>query len=259
MRNYKWVGIILLALPPLAVLALMPSDASIQLVLIGLYLSMLWLFFFHQFLNPGGGSWKMALICFFTTGVLVTIAFSLGLQRLRDWFLYSPNGFWQFFGEFVTVAILGYVFSIAVILFLLRPGAAVPALSTMVYYGLASGLGAGMTEALNWEIANVGINSNAAMYFYLTACVRLITFAFMQAIWTGLATYFFTLARLYPARRLGLWTAAVCLPLAFETIHCALPPGLAWLDLVMDFFAIFAFLGYTSHSADFERALQKNA
>ena len=259
MRNYKWIGIFLLALCPLAVLAFIPANASMQLVFIGLYLSMLWIFFFHQFLNPGEGTWKMALICFFTTGVIVTIAFSLGLQRLRDSFLYSPNVFFQLFGELFTVAILGYVFSLAVILFLLRPGAAIPSVPDMVYYGLVSGLTVGMAEALNWEIANVGAASNAVMYFYEMAFVRLITFPFMQAIWTGLATYFFTLARLYPARRLGLWMAAVCLPLVLETIHCALPPGLAWLDLVMDFLAIFAFLGYVSHRSDFETALQANA
>jgi hypothetical protein len=212
------------------------------------------MFFFYQFFSFGEGSWKTALVCFVTTAVIVLVAISLGLEHWRDAFIYSPNVFLEIFGELCTIVIPSYLCRIAVIFFLLRPGATIPSVPAMVYYGLASGLAMGMIEALYWEMGNISSDGTLAS-FYWTAVLRLTTLSFMQAIWTALATYFFTMARLHPFRRLGLWTAAVCFPLVLETVHYSLPSTLYWLDLVVNFFATFMLLTYLFRRAEFESVL----
>jgi len=256
LRDFKWISVFLLGLFPLAVLALMQAEVPIALTCLALYFSALWMLFFHHFFSLGEGSWKTALICFVSTVVIVQIAISLGLEHWRDSFVYSSNVAVELFGEVCFVAIPGYLCRLAVIFFLLRPGASSPSLPAMVYYGLCSGLAMGMTEALNWELSNVGADG-ALFFFYWNAVLRLTTFAFMPAIWTGLATYFFTLAKLYPTRRLGLWTVAVVLPLLLETIHYAFPAGLGWLQLAVDFCATFILMSYLFRRSEFQNVLAK--
>ena len=267
MKDRKLIGIMALGLFPIAAQTLFANDPKSVYWCFGFYFSALWGLFFYYFFQPVGASRKYAVGAFLGTGIIsMTVLLGLlgmGLETLRDPLLNSTNTFVRMAGYIFTVGVPEELTKAAVIIFLLFREKTLPSLPTMVFYGLMSGLGFGIYEGMNYQMGqnfqSVDNSQNAelgAADYYFNNMLRLTTLPFLHAMWTAIGAYFWSLGRLYPKRRHGLWVTALCLPAVLHGLHDTFSDSDAWVSLAIDFISVYTLMIYLSSSQKLEHLLQ---
>jgi RsiW-degrading membrane proteinase PrsW (M82 family) len=267
-KDRKLVGILALGLFPIAAQTIFHEDPKSLYWCFGFYFSVLWALFFYQFFQPVGASRTYAVGAFLGTGLLsmglLVAALGMGLEWLRDPLLNSTNTLLSMAGYIFTVGVPEELCKALVILWLLFRGPSVPSVPTMVFYGLMSGLGFGIYEGMHYQMgANFEAveNSNnveaGAASYYFDNMLRLTTLPFLHAMWTAIGAYFWSLGRLYPKRRHGLWVAALTIPSVLHGLHDTFSDSVPWLSLAVDFVSVYALMVYLSTSQLLEQTLQE--
>ncbi len=251
-RDFKFLGVLALGLFPLAVWTLFNGEPTTFSWCFGFYFSVLWALFFYHFFAPPGATRTDSLIAFFVTGlvsaVVLFVLFGMGLGTIRDGFLGSPNTFVRIGANFLGVALPEEICKAAILFYFLfrKPAPAVP---TMVFYGLMSGFGIGIYLAMNAQsfpsyAANASTPSGtiAVPLADPTGLLQFTALPFLEAVWTAIGAWFWTLGKLAPSRRIVLWFAALAVPVLLHGLHSSFIGSVPWVSFGVDFVAVFLLL-----------------
>jgi RsiW-degrading membrane proteinase PrsW (M82 family) len=269
LKDKKLLSIMALGLFPLAVQTVFVNDVQKIYWCLGFYFSMLWALFFYHFFQPPGVTRTYSAMAFWGTGLVsmavLFFALHVGLEKLRDPLLASSSTAVQAFACIFLVGVPEELCKAAVILFLLYRGPKVPSVPMMVFYGLMSGLGFGIYEGMQYQM---GKNLNdvesatadnmdvAAAAYYFNNMLRLTTLPFLHAMWTAIGAYFWSLGRLYPRRRYGLWVTALAIPATLHGLHDTYVDTEPYVALAIDFISVYLLMIYLSTSQKLEHVLQ---
>jgi RsiW-degrading membrane proteinase PrsW (M82 family) len=264
----RLIGIMLLGLFPIAAQTVFNNDPKSVYWCFGFYFSVLWGLFFYYFFQPVGATRKYAIGAFLGTGLIsmaiLLALLGMGLESIRDPLLSSSNKFVVVAASIFTIGVPEELCKALVILWLLFRGPSVPSLPTMVFYGLMSGLGFGIYEGMNYQmgqnfqtVENADNADQGAAMYYFSNMLRLTTLPFLHAMWTAIGAYFWSLGRVYPKRRYGLWLAALGIPAVLHGLHDSFCDSSPWVSLVVDFISVYALMVYLSSSQKLEQALQE--
>lgn len=208
----------LIGLTP-SVLMFLPLNGFLVFYLIALYFSVIWgLFFYYLFKTPQV-TVKKTITVFFATQIFVFVVWDLlGLIHI--------NPFYSLLNLSFPLNALGYILGVglseefvkALPLFIIAARAKQPLIpQTMVYYGLMSGIGFGVFEGVQYQMA-VNVNLDYTSAFFMNIA-RLTSLPFLHAIWCGIAGYFIAFAKLYPKYRISLYILAIAIPAILHGIY----------------------------------------
>ena len=239
--NFGWLHqgntrlLLAAVLPPLFFMLLgdMGWRGESLLWLFGFYFSALWMIFFSFVLRPSSGlAWK-AIAAYVTTvlfsmGVMLGVLYHipiLGAIRVsldlsvEDGSFGTLNLLERYWRMLVVVAIPEEICKLAVVAVLAVIYGRRLSPYDMLYIGLASGLGFGISEGINYQAhVNLAVSDSPEVFHTLNV-MRLTALPLLHALWTGVAAYFIGLAIRFPRRIYGLIALACLVPACLHAAH----------------------------------------
>jgi RsiW-degrading membrane proteinase PrsW (M82 family) len=218
--SFQWlnegglIALLIIGLSPIVAVTFFPNFNAYWTV--SVYFSLLWAFFLYHFFKTPGTSVIACFVAFlftplFSVATLLEAQKSLPLLQL-DAMADSPDFWTRLSGFFLGVGLSEELCKAAIVLLLVWRARSPLAPSTIVLYGMMSGLGFGIFEGIFYQQY---VNPTAGVEAgYLLNILRLTSLPFLHSIWAGLAAYFIGTARFinsgrWPTTFLGLIVAAL--------------------------------------------------
>jgi len=218
--SFQWlnegglIALLIIGLSPIVAVTFFPQFNAYWTV--SVYFSLLWAFFLYHFFKTPETRFIACGVAFFFTPIF-SVATLLEAQKnfplLQLDAATDSSEFWPRFSGFLLGVGLSEELCKAAIVLLIVWRARVPFTpSTIVLYGMMSGLGFGIFEGIFYQQY---VNPNAGEETgYLLNILRLTSLPFLHSMWTGLAAYFIGTARFIDNGRwittlLGLIVAAI--------------------------------------------------
>ncbi|MCS1411763.1 MAG: hypothetical protein M2R45_04965 [Verrucomicrobia subdivision 3 bacterium] len=232
-----------IGLVPLILLTLFTGLFTDKFVffLTAFYFSVLWAILFYHIFPAPNIRISTSILCFMGTG-LVSISLLVGFFKLP--FISLPNSWLgaeipaiRAVAFFVWVAVPEELCKILMI-YVLSKRSEVYLPKTMAYYGMICGLGFGIHEGLEYQLARNALFAESSTEYLLLNLLRLTSLPALHAVWTGIASYFLSFAYLYPSHRLVLILVALTIPsilhALFNTFNGTLTSlGISLLSVLM--------------------------
>jgi len=278
--NRRIAAAALLGVFPLAAVGLanLAGDLHFASVAFAFYTCALWaLVFYGMFRHAEITFWRSAL-CLLGTALVSVSLLRWPLRALitEGWaqaYVNAPGLLDRWTGNVVGVALPEELCKLAMPYLLM--GRRLPP-QTLMFYGLVSGLGFAMSEALAWQhgrnlqnayalaLDTVGGEARAAqdlsgfasafgLFFGAQNFIRLTSLPFLHATWTGIAAYFLGLSLHHPQHRAVLVTVALGVPVLLHGTYNTL--GLTAGGLTVALVSVLALNLYLLKSRDFAQAL----
>ena len=207
------IALLIIGLSPIVAVTYFPDFNAYWTV--SVYFSLLWAFFLYHFFKTPETRFIACAVAFFFTP-LFSVATLLEAQKtfplLQLDGMADSSGFWtRFSGYLFGVGLSEELCKAAIVLLIVWRARTPSTPSTIVLYGMMSGLGFGIFEGIFYQqYVNPGAGEQAG---YLLNIMRLTSLPFLHSVWAGLAAYFIGTARFINAGRwfttfLGLAVAA---------------------------------------------------
>jgi RsiW-degrading membrane proteinase PrsW (M82 family) len=217
--SFQWlnegglIALLIIGLSPIVAVTFFPDFNAYWTV--SVYFSLLWAFFLYHFFKTPETRFIACVVAFFFTP-LFSVATLLEAQKTfpllqLDSMADSPEFWTRFSGFLFGVGLSEELCKAAIVLLIVWRARAPSTPSTIVLYGMMSGLGFGIFEGIFYQqYVNPSAGEEAG---YLLNILRLTSLPFLHSIWAGLAAYFIGTARFINAGRwlttfLGLVVAA---------------------------------------------------
>jgi RsiW-degrading membrane proteinase PrsW (M82 family) len=221
---------------------------------IALYFSFIWAVFFYYLFRTSQVEVKKAVGIFFLTQVTALVLVNLQVYPPLS-YLYalidSPNFFNRIIGFVFGVGITEETIKALPIFFILMRSKKPLFPQTMVYYGLLSGIGFGILEAIDYQ-TKVNIKLDYSNAFFMNIA-RLTSLPFLHAVWCGIASYFLSFSFLYPKYRKSMLVLAISIPALLHGLYDVF--GWSYLGLGICVFSVVALMFYLKKSADYQNKL----
>jgi RsiW-degrading membrane proteinase PrsW (M82 family) len=261
-RDFRFLGVLGLALFPLAALAILGGAPQAVYWCLAVYFSAVWAMFFYGFFRPAGATRTDSLIAFFGTGivsaVILVTASAVGFDQFRNGFLGSSSIFIQIAANILAVGLPAEACKALVFLYFLRRGSASSSVPIIVFYGLMAGFGFEIYEGTTYQVSSIPPTADtssgavpavgASGYFH--DVLRFTALPFLNAAWTAIGAYFWSLGALFASRRYALWAVALGVPTLLHGLHGSFVLTNDWITLLVDFVSAFALMMLLWRSLD---------
>lgn len=221
---------------------------------IALYFAFIWATFFYYLFRTSQVDVKKAIGIFFLTQFAALVL--VNLQALPPFsYLYALTDSANFFKR-----IVGFVFGVGIteefikalpLFFILQRSKQPLFPQTLVYYGLLSGIGFGILEAVQYQTSvNIKLDYSSAFFMNIA---RLTSLPFLHAIWCGIAAYFLSFSFLYPKYRKSMLVLAISIPAVLHGLYDVF--GWSYIGLAICFVSVIALMYYLKKSTDYQNKL----
>jgi RsiW-degrading membrane proteinase PrsW (M82 family) len=260
-RDFRFVGLLVLALFPLVVLAILGGAPQAVYWCLAFYFSVVWALAFYFFFQPPGATRTDSLIAFFGSGivsaVILVTASAVGFDQFRDGFLTSSNVFVRIAANILAVGLPAEACKALVLFYFLRRGISASVVPVIVFYGLMAGFGFGIYEGTSYTSSVVPPSADtssgavsAGVNSYFHDVLHLTTLPFLNAAWAAIGAYFWSLGALFSSRRYFLWAAALGVPVLLHGLHASFAGMNDWVSLLFDGITAFALVNYLARGAE---------
>jgi len=190
---------------------------------VSLYFAIIWGLFFYYLFCTEQVKLKTTILTIFATQIITLLVFDFNLLGV---------GYIQ---ELLGHGLIGCVLGIgipeeftklAIILILLSKSKEIMKPSTMVYYGLMSGISFGVFEGVQYQTTTnyalllaYDASSEAYTQSFLLNIARLTSLPFLHAIWCGIGSYYMACAWVFPHYKVSLITLALLIPALLHGIY----------------------------------------
>ncbi len=221
---------------------------------IALYFSFIWAVFFYYLFRTSQVEVKRSISVFFLTQVTAIILVNLQnyppLSLLYS-LIKSDNFLYRLIGFIFGVGFTEELIKALPILFIIKKSNKPLYPQTLVYYGLLSGLGFGILEAVQYQIiVNSKLDYSSAFFMNIA---RLTSLPFLHAIWCGIASYFLSLAFLFPKYRKSMFTLSIAIPSVLHGLYDVF--GWSFIGLGICVFSVVALMFYLRKSIEYQNKL----
>ena len=221
---------------------------------IALYFSLIWALFFYFLFRTLQVEIKKSVIVFFLTQITALIVVNVQAFPPFSFFYsltHSPNFFFRIIGFVFGVGFTEETIKALPVLYILKKSNKPLFPQTLVYYGLLSGVGFGILEAVDYQ-TNVNVNLDYSNAFFMNIA-RLTSLPFLHAIWCGIASYFLSFSFLYPRYRKSMWILAIAIPALLHGLYDVF--GWNLIGLAICILSVVALMFYLKKSADYQNKL----
>jgi protease PrsW len=221
---------------------------------IALYFSVIWGIFFYYLFRTKQVTTRNTIVLFFLTQLSALLL--TGLQRFPPLnILYgmtqSGNLILRLSGFTLGVGVMEETIKALPLLFLIRRAKEPLVPQTLVFYGLISGIGFGVLEAVLYQTTiNTTLAYNEAFFMNIA---RLTSLPFLHAIWCGIAGYFLSFAHIFPKYRRSLYLLAIGIPAILHGLYDTL--GWNLLGLGSTLVSVLLLIYYLKRSNDYQSKL----
>lgn len=258
LSDKKLMTMALVGMLPL-VLGSFLGSGYLMFYFVSLYFSAIWAMFFYYLFKTQQVTLKSTLSVFFCTQAFIFLVWSLlGLPSL--------NPFYSFLDMSFPLNLIGFVFGVGVTeetvkllpLLLIFKYAKQPLIpQTLVFYGLMSGIAFGVFEGVQYQMTlNSQLNYGDG---FLANIARLTSLPFFHAIWSGIAGYFISFAKLYPKYRISLYFLAITIPAVLHGVYdtfCGSFLGTILIAYPITFVSVVLLMTYLKDSTNYQSKLR---